>query len=150
MLDGTILVEQVLSQLEVLLPALFDALSAPSDRVVLEALAVQAAIAIQGDHFKGVMQHLLDRFRGTSGARLLQRRGSMAVRRLCMLLGGERVMCTLAAILEDEPDLKFASAMVQALNLILLTAPEVSTSPPPPHPGHTQSCPLNANHTNTQ
>ena len=33
--------QQVLGHLEVLLPALFDALSAPSDRVVLEALSVQ-------------------------------------------------------------------------------------------------------------
>lgn len=35
--------QQVLGHLEVLLPALFDALSAPSDRVVLEALSVQVA-----------------------------------------------------------------------------------------------------------
>ena len=33
--------QQVLGHLDVLLPALFDALSAPSDRVVLEALSVQ-------------------------------------------------------------------------------------------------------------
>ena len=36
--------QQVLGHLEVLLPALFDALSAPSDRVVLEALSVQVAL----------------------------------------------------------------------------------------------------------
>lgn len=34
----------MLGHLEVLLPALFDALSAPSDRVVLEALSVQVAL----------------------------------------------------------------------------------------------------------
>ena len=37
--------QQVLGHLEVLLPALFDALSAPSDRVVLEALSVQVTLA---------------------------------------------------------------------------------------------------------
>lgn len=35
--------QQVLGHLEVLLPALFDALSGPSDRVVLEALSVQVS-----------------------------------------------------------------------------------------------------------
>lgn len=36
--------QQVLGHLEVLLPALFDALNAPSDRVVLEALSVQVCL----------------------------------------------------------------------------------------------------------
>ena len=42
------------------------------------------------------------------------------------MLGGERVFCALSASLEYEQDLQFAASMVQALNLILLTAPEVS------------------------
>lgn len=47
------------------------------------------------------------------------------VRSLADLLGGERVFCALSASLEDESDLHFAASVVQALNLILLTAPEV-------------------------
>ena len=39
--------QQVLGHLEVLLPALFDALSGPSDRVVLEALSVQVCLPAQ-------------------------------------------------------------------------------------------------------
>lgn len=39
--------QQVLGHLEVLLPALFDALSGPSDRVVLEALSVQVCFPAQ-------------------------------------------------------------------------------------------------------
>ena len=69
------------------------------------------------------------RFRGRVGAGLLQRRGSLIVRRLSRLLGPRQVLCALAAALEDEPDLRFAAALVQALNLILLTAPEVTTHP---------------------
>ncbi len=65
------------------------------------------------------------RFRGPSGARLLQRRGSLVVRRLATRLGGRAVLSMLSSILEEERDLPFAAALVQALNLILLTAPEV-------------------------
>jgi hypothetical protein len=67
------------------------------------------------------------RFRGPSGARLLQRRGSLVVRRLATRLGGRAVLSMLSSILEEERDLPFAAALVQALNLILLTAPEVRT-----------------------
>ncbi|KAL0018783.1 hypothetical protein WJX77_010592 [Trebouxia sp. C0004] len=117
--------QQVLGHLEVLLPALFDALSGPSDRVVLEALSVQATIAEEQPQFGQVMQQLLERFRGPLGARLLQRRGSLILRKLSLLLGPQKVFCALADILNQERDLRFASAMVQALNVILLTAPEV-------------------------
>lgn len=46
------------------------------------------------------------------------------MRRLAKLLGARQVLTALAAALEIEPDLRFACALVQALNLILLTAPE--------------------------
>ena len=72
------------------------------------------------------------RFRGPLGARLLQRRGSLILRKLSLLLGPQKVFCALADILNQERDLRFASAMVQALNVILLTAPEVIA--------HTQLC----------
>lgn len=65
------------------------------------------------------------RFRGPGGARLLQRRGGLVVRKLAARLGGRAVLSMLSSILEDEQDLPFAAALVQALNLILLTASEV-------------------------
>ncbi len=68
------------------------------------------------------------RFRGPGGARLLQRRGSLIVRKLAGRLGGRAVLGMLASILEAEADLPFAAALVQALNLILLTAPEARRS----------------------
>lgn len=48
----------------------------------------------------------------------------MIVRRLAARLGGRAVLSMLSSILEAEADLPFAAALVQALNLILLTAPE--------------------------
>ena len=85
---------------------------------------VQATLAADDAHFEGLMRQLLDRFRGPDGAKLLQRRGSLIVCRLAALLGGRRVFRALAAVLADADDLRFVSALVQALNLILLTAPE--------------------------
>ena len=41
------------------------------------------------------------------------RRGTLALRRLCQLLGAERVYRELATILEGEADLEFATIMVQ-------------------------------------
>ena len=220
---------QVLAHLDVLLPSLFDALHAPSERVVVEALSVQAAIAADDpQQFRTLMQELIDRrarcltttlccvaccvsakscllhgtlscfhtrqavpqglrrrepaavpstakaalrrraspdacdqetqcqtyytamgnerigitdadgcelnwhrFRGPGGARLLQRRGGLVVRKLAARLGGRAVLSMLSSILEDERDLPFAAALVQALNLILLTAPEVRPIAPP-------------------
>ena len=53
---------QVLAHLDVLLPSLFDALHAPSERVVVEALSVQAAIAADDpQQFRTLMQELIDR-----------------------------------------------------------------------------------------
>ena len=89
------------------------------------SLDTQATLAADDAHFEGLMRQLLDRFRGPDGAKLLQRRGSLIVCRLAALLGGRRVFRALAAVLADADDLRFVSALVQALNLILLTAPEV-------------------------
>ena len=52
----------MLEHLDVLLPSLFDALHAPSERVVVEALSVQAAIAADSpQQFRTLMKELLDR-----------------------------------------------------------------------------------------
>ena len=52
----------MLAHLDLLLPSLFDALHAPSERVVVEALSVQAAIAADDpQQFRTLMQELIDR-----------------------------------------------------------------------------------------
>ena len=57
---------------------------------------------------------------------LLETRGALIVRKLCALLDPKSIYMHMAAILNDKTDLEFASIMVQTLNLILLTAPELN------------------------
>ena len=120
------------AQLPALLSALLDALSAPSGaRAALAALAaLSCAAAARPSQLRRVLAALLDRFRGGAaggaggGAALLQRGGAALLRRLCAAAGPEPVFLELAAALDAEADLAFASTMAQALALILLTAPE--------------------------
>lgn len=49
----------------------------------------------------------------------------MSVRQLCVLLNSKDIYLTLAQILLEEENLKFASIMVETLNTILLTSPEL-------------------------
>jgi vacuole morphology and inheritance protein 14 len=70
------------------------------------------------------MVNLLNLF--TIDRRLLDTRGSLIIRQLCSSLNAERMYRCFGEILEQEEDLEFASTMVQTLNLILLTAPELS------------------------
>ena len=50
----------------------------------------------------------------------------MIIRQLCLNLNTERIYRTFAEILEKEEDLEFASVMVQKLNMILITSPELA------------------------
>lgn len=50
-----------MESLDLLLPALLDALNAPSERVVVESLTVQALIAEDDGRFRQLMHLLLDR-----------------------------------------------------------------------------------------
>eukprot|EP00201_Polytomella_parva_P000025 CAMPEP_0175039508 /NCGR_PEP_ID=MMETSP0052_2-20121109/630_1 /TAXON_ID=51329 ORGANISM="Polytomella parva, Strain SAG 63-3" /NCGR_SAMPLE_ID=MMETSP0052_2 /ASSEMBLY_ACC=CAM_ASM_000194 /LENGTH=479 /DNA_ID=CAMNT_0016301383 /DNA_START=141 /DNA_END=1576 /DNA_ORIENTATION=+ len=107
---------EVLLALPHLLPQLLDlqALGC-ADEVQAASLAVLAAVAsCDSAHFQGVLRALLDRYRGPSGALLLQHGGSGVLRRLCAHLGGRHVFMELAGILRHEPDLGFAATVVQA------------------------------------
>jgi len=104
-------------------PSLFKCLSNPSEEVVrldIEALAYMASSTQQ--HFGPFIEHLLKLFREERP--LLEARGTLIVRQLCELLDPRTVFVTLAAGLQHEEDLEFASQMVQTLNLILLTSAE--------------------------
>lgn len=84
-------------------------------------------IAQEDRHFKMVLQALLERFQGESGQVLLQKRGTLIIRGLCGMLGGTKVFSELATILEGETNCVFAATITQALNLMLLSAPELSS-----------------------
>ncbi|XP_057963324.1 protein VAC14 homolog isoform X1 [Malania oleifera] len=114
---------EVLSFLNDIFDTLLKALSDPSDEVVLLVLEVHACIAEDPPHFRQLVIFLVHNFRVDNS--LLEKRGALIIRRLCVLLDAERVYRELSMILEKEDDLDFASIMVQALNLILLTSSEL-------------------------
>ncbi|XP_019432672.1 PREDICTED: protein VAC14 homolog isoform X2 [Lupinus angustifolius] len=115
---------EVLQFLDDIFDTLVKALSDPSDAVVLLVLDVHACIAKDPQHFRQLVVFLVHNFRVDNS--LLEKRGALIIRRLCVLLNAERVYRELSTILEGESDLDFASLMVQALNLILLTSWELS------------------------
>ncbi|KAB1205823.1 hypothetical protein CJ030_MR7G027988 [Morella rubra] len=115
---------EVLSSLNDIFDSLLKALSDPSDEVVLLVLEVHACIAEEPLHFRHLVVFLVHNFRVDNS--LLEKRGALIIRRLCVLLNAERVYRELSTILEGESDLDFASIMVQALNLILLTSSELA------------------------
>lgn len=105
---------------------LLHTLSDQSEEVILADLRLLAQIcsASEDGYFAAFMADLLRLF--STDRKLLETRGSLIIRRLCASLTTERVFCTLAKILEQDEDLEFASMMVQNLNMILLTAPELA------------------------
>ncbi|XP_058732506.1 protein VAC14 homolog [Vicia villosa] len=115
---------EVVQYLNDIFDTLLKALSDPSDEVVLLVLDVHACIAKDPQHFRQLVVFLMHNFRIDNS--LLEKRGALIIRRLCVLLDAERVYRELSTILEGESDLDFASIMVQALNLILLTSSELS------------------------
>lgn len=115
---------EVLSYLDSIFPPLLQSLADPSDEVVLLVLEIHACIARDKQHFRQLMVFLVHRFK-TDHA-LLEKRGTLVVRTLCVLLDAQKIYKELATILEGEADLEFATTMVQALNLILLTASELA------------------------
>ncbi|KXS21992.1 ARM repeat-containing protein [Gonapodya prolifera JEL478] len=106
---------------------LLNMLSDASEEVVKRDLQLLAQIAEQApsdEYFVRFIRHLLNLF--MTDRRLLETRGSLIVRQLCLSLDPERMYRCMAEILERDEDLDFASTMVQNLNIILVTAPELA------------------------
>ncbi len=70
-----------------------------------------------------VLHHVMQLF--SSDRRFLETRGSLIIRQLCELLDAESIYRALSILLVAHTDLEFAALMVQTLNLILLTSPEL-------------------------
>lgn len=121
--------QQVLSSSPSLIPSLLDSIGDGSEALVSQALDVISSLAsCSQDQFRQVLLLLIDRFRGgEAGVALLQRVGALTIRRLVKRLGGVQVLSELAVIVDDEKNLAFASMFVQALNLLLLTSPELAS-----------------------
>lgn len=83
-------------------PALLKNLSDSSEEVIKYDLQLLARISTNSDesYFKSFMINLLGLF--STDKRLLETRGSLIIRQLCLSLNTERIYRTLAEILEKE------------------------------------------------
>ncbi|ROW00249.1 hypothetical protein VSDG_03438 [Cytospora chrysosperma] len=107
-------------------PALLKTLSDPAEAVVTRDLQLLSQISRNSEdsYFTNFMVSLLQLF--STDRRLLETRGNLIIRQLCVSLSAERIYRTLADCIEKEEDVEFASIMVQNLNNNLITAPELS------------------------
>lgn len=107
-------------------PALLKTLSDPAEAVVTRDLQLLSQISknSEDNYFTSFMVNLLQLF--ATDRRLLETRGNLIIRQLCVSLSAERIYRTLADCLEKDDDVEFASIMVQNLNNNLITAPELA------------------------
>jgi vacuole morphology and inheritance protein 14 len=107
-------------------PALLKTLSDSSDVVVRGDLMLLSQMCrnTEDTKFAAFMINLLKLF--STDRRLLETRGNLIIRQLCLSLNPERIFRTMAEILEKDEDVEFASIMVQNLNNNLITAPELA------------------------
>lgn len=108
-------------------PALLKTLSDPAEAVVTRDLLLLSQISKSSDdsYFYSFMVNLLKLF--ATDRRLLETRGNLIIRQLCLSLSAEKIYRTMAECLErDEDDIEFAAIMVQNLNNNLITAPELA------------------------
>eukprot|EP00752_Nemacystus_decipiens_P010688 g9519.t1 len=106
-----------------LLPSLLNTLTDEADDVVLMNLQVLARISLNEEQFNHVLEEILQLF--SQQRRLLETRGGLIIRKLCVLLQPKTIYVALASVLQTNSDLAFIGVMVEALNLILLTAAEL-------------------------
>lgn len=107
-------------------PALLKTLSDPAEAVVTRDLQLLSQISKNSEdgYFTSFMVNLLQLF--ATDRRLLETRGNLIIRQLCVSLSAERIYRTLADCLEKDEDVEFASIMIQNLNNNLITAPELA------------------------
>lgn len=107
-------------------PALLKTLSDPSDAVVTRDLLLLSQISMHSDdtYFTSFMVNLLKLF--CTDRKLLETRGNLIIRQLCLTLSAEKIYRTMADCIVKDEDVEFASIMVQNLNNNLITAPELA------------------------
>lgn len=107
-------------------PALLKTLSDPAEAVVTRDLQLLSQISKNSEdsYFASFMVALLQLF--STDRKLLEIRGNLIIRQLCINLQPERIYRTLADCIEKDEDIEFASIMVQNLNNNLITAPELA------------------------
>lgn len=87
---------------------------------VLARMAVYSRPFLRGRVLPGLVQLFAD------NRSLLEAKGVFILRRLCLLLDGRTIYCALARLLLRVDNREFASLIIELLNLILLTAIELT------------------------
>ncbi|KAH9261544.1 hypothetical protein BASA81_000200 [Batrachochytrium salamandrivorans] len=106
----------------VLIDGLVTCLNDVEDSVVMQSISALARIARNTQNNALILTKVLDKFRLDRS--LLELRGPFIIRQLCVLLQPTPVYLVFASLLVSE-ELGFVSLMVQTLNVILLTTPEL-------------------------
>lgn len=96
------LASQILAIDDGTFPVLLKTLSDPAEEVIKRDLRLLAQISSSSEdsYFTSFMVNLLELF--STDRRLLETRGSLIIRQLCLNLNSERIYRTLAQILEGE------------------------------------------------
>jgi len=96
------MVDQILSVEDGTFPALLKTLSDPSEAVVTRDLLLLSQISKNSDdsYFTSFMVNLLKLF--CTDRRLLETRGNLIIRQLCVTLSAERIYRTMADCLEKD------------------------------------------------
>lgn len=117
---------RILAIQDVTFPALLKTLSDPAEAVVTRDLLLLSQISKSSDdsYFTSFMVNLLKLF--SADRRLLETRGNLIIRQLCLSLSAEKIYRIMSESLEQEEDIEFAAIMVQNLNNNLITAPELA------------------------
>lgn len=107
-------------------PVLLKTLSDSAEAVVIQDLQLLSQLSknSEDNYFSSFMVALLKLF--STDRRLLEIRGNLIIRQLCINLNPERIYRTFADCIERDEDIEFSSIMVQNLNNNLITAPELA------------------------
>ncbi|CAI5440224.1 unnamed protein product [Caenorhabditis angaria] len=115
---------EIFAHLNSIFPQLLKTLSDDSDEVLLLDLFLISNICQSDQEFlKKFSENLLEMFR--NDANLLNERGVLIIRQLCLLLPPSSIYRTICELLEKEEKHLFAQNMVSTLHGVLLTATEL-------------------------
>ncbi|KAK5075135.1 hypothetical protein LTR64_001340 [Lithohypha guttulata] len=118
--------EKVLALHDGTFPVLLKTLSDAAEAVVIQDLQLLSQLSkhSEDNYFSSFMIALLQLF--STDRKLLEIRGNLIIRQLCINLKPERIYRTFADCIEKDEDIEFSSIMVQNLNNNLITAPELA------------------------
>lgn len=116
---------QMACHIDAIFPTLLTTLSDANDEVVILDLRVLAVICkpTSNKHFQALMISLYTLFK--ADRLLLQTKGAYIIRQLSVYLSPEDIYKSMAEMVQKEKDLKFSRLLVEYLNAILFTTPEV-------------------------